>query len=242
VDVAPLEELADSVLKKPLHVFAVKTAYQYNQVTPGTQNGDLQFRAQNPPYGAVITYHVAGKAPATATEDESSGDGGSPQRGDTTRSDTTKNAQKARVVITDIKGDTVRVLSGPAEPGFHQVVWDLRKPADTLSPAALRDSLANARRENQRLDSLKAATGRDVRAELEKAKRPEWALTTPRPAEAPLGATEEFRRFGGGRDRRNGKHVDEGEYLAHVTVGGHTETRVVRVVRVGEVGNDTFFP
>jgi hypothetical protein len=241
VDVAPLEELADSVLKKPLHVFAVRTAYQYNQVTPGTQGGDLQFHAQTPPYGAVITYHVAGSAPATATEAESNGDGGSPRGADTTKSDTSKSAERARVVITNIKGDTVRALTGPGGPGFHHVVWDLRGPADTLGPAARRDSLANAQREEQRLDSLKAATGRDVRAELERAKRPEWAMTNPRPAEAPLGATEEFRRFLG-RGERRGKHVNEGEYLARVTVGERIETRVIKVVRVGEVGNESFFP
>jgi len=73
-DVAPLQEMADSVLRAPLHVFTVKPAYQYMQTSTGGQNGHMMFRAENPPVGAAIVYRVAGTpAPAAAT---SAGNGG----------------------------------------------------------------------------------------------------------------------------------------------------------------------
>jgi hypothetical protein len=92
--------------------------------------GNKIYVADNPPYGGTITYRLT------------SGDA---------RRDTT------RIVITDVKGDVVRRLTGPAGPGIHRVTWDLRGLPRPLGPAGLRDSVNAARARRQREDSLRAS-------------------------------------------------------------------------------------
>jgi photosystem II stability/assembly factor-like uncharacterized protein len=227
VDVSPLQEMADSLRAKPVHVFAVKPAYQYTPGQFAARNGHMQYQGDNAPYGAVIHYRVSREAATTAaTTTESQGDGGAAPR-DSVR------ATRARIVITSIDGDTVRVLSGAGGAGLHRVVWDLRRPAEPLGPAALRDSIANARLTQQRNDSIKAAGGTVPSAEGER------GAPNPRPAEAPPGASDDF---GSSRDRgRRGPQVEAGEYLAYVTVGGRTERRVIKVVRLSDVSDASFF-
>jgi len=63
-------------------------------------NGDLFFRAPNPPYGATLSYLLR-SAPG----------------GD------------AKVTITDASGNVVRSLTGPGTAGLHHVQWDLETDA-----------------------------------------------------------------------------------------------------------------
>jgi hypothetical protein len=61
--------------------------------------------------------------------------------------------------VTNIRGDTVRALTGPGGPGLHRAYWDLRQRSRPLGPAALRDSINAARLRRQRDDSVRAARG-----------------------------------------------------------------------------------
>jgi photosystem II stability/assembly factor-like uncharacterized protein len=101
-DIAPLEELNGQVLTGPAHLFAVKpgvlhrTRYTYG-ATIEQLNGDMFFRAENPPFGTMIWYYLG----ADAVGD-------------------------VRLVITDPSGATVRTLTGPGRTGLHAVEWDLQ--------------------------------------------------------------------------------------------------------------------
>ncbi|HEY0970816.1 MAG TPA: hypothetical protein VGE02_07560, partial [Gemmatimonadales bacterium] len=68
---------------------------------------------------------------------------------------------QARIVITDVMGDTVQTLTGPATPGVHRVTWNYRTRGtgerEPLSPSQLRDSVLTARRRDFVLDSLQKA-------------------------------------------------------------------------------------
>ena len=63
---------------------------------------------------------------------------------------------QARIVITNVKGDTVQSLTGPATPGLHRVTWNYRgrSSAQPLSPSQRRDSAALANRRTFVFDSL----------------------------------------------------------------------------------------
>ncbi|MBI1968197.1 MAG: hypothetical protein HYS40_09415 [Gemmatimonadetes bacterium] len=133
VDIAPLEQLMEGVLAAGAHLFQPKTAYQYGQ-SPlgGGSSGHKVFRAQSPQYGAEIAYRLA------------SGD----------------RRTQTRVVITDVRGDTVRVLNGPGGPGLHRVTWNFQgrqPPPQPLSPAGKRDSVILMRRIAVVFDSLAKA-------------------------------------------------------------------------------------
>jgi hypothetical protein len=221
VDIAPLEQLADSILRKDAHLFAIKPAYQYTLRTEQAWNGNKRFQVDNPPYGAELVLRLA------------SGDA---------KKDT------ARVVVTDVKGDTVRSFPAAVGAGFNRLTWDLRRNPKPLGPKALRDSIAGARRRQQRADSVKAAAQRDTSAKHDttggptvgvRAARTEPGSYDPRPAEAPPGITDEelSARSGFGR-RRIGDFVEPGEYLVTVSAGGKVLRQVVKVERVGEVVAD----
>jgi len=64
---------------------------------------------------------------------------------------------QVKVIVQDARGDTLAALSGPGRAGIQRVVWNYRgkaPPSIALSPAGLRDSVANARKLTTLLDSV----------------------------------------------------------------------------------------
>lgn len=102
-DIAPFEEMSPRTLEQPAHLFAVKpgtlfkTRYTYG-ATIEELNGDMFFRAENPPFGTTITYYLR-DALGTA----------------------------ASLTVKDSNGRIVRKLTGPGTAGIHRVVWDLKR-------------------------------------------------------------------------------------------------------------------
>ena len=131
VDIAPLEAMNNSVMASGTHFFTPKTAYQYSLAFQQAWWGDKVFRAPNAPYGAELVYR------------STSG----------TARDTT------RILITNVRGDTVRTLTGPGGAGLHRLYWDLRGRARPLGPAARRDSIIAANLRRAREDSIRRAGG-----------------------------------------------------------------------------------
>ncbi|HUQ99229.1 MAG TPA: hypothetical protein VM166_07235, partial [Gemmatimonadaceae bacterium] len=132
VDISPLEEMTNAVMARPDNFFTPKTAFQYSQANRQDFTGNRFFLAQNPAYGAELVYRL-----------------------------TTGNARRdtTRIVVTNIRGDTVRTFTGPGGPGLHRAYWDLRARPKPLGPAALRDSIVAARVRKQREDSVRAVRG-----------------------------------------------------------------------------------
>ena len=136
VDVAPLEQMNNALMERGTTFFTPTTAYQYSQANSQNFTGNKYFVAANPPYGAELVYRVTS---GTARD-------------------------TARIVVTNIRGDTVRTFTGPAGAGLHRAYWDLREHARPLGPAAVRDSIIGARVRRQREDSVRAARGADTAA------------------------------------------------------------------------------
>jgi hypothetical protein len=196
VDVAALEQMSDSLMRRPVVVFAPKPGYQYGVAQIQSWEGNKLFRAENPAFGTDIAYRVAGgtggsrvasrvspnaaagpasPGPDGRREGDSGGSGDGATAGSRVATAETRDARRgtppasraapndsARIVITDVRGDTVRVLRGPAEPGVHRVTWDLRRMAPKLGPSALRDSVRTAARQRREADSTRRATANDT--------------------------------------------------------------------------------
>jgi hypothetical protein len=136
VDIAPLEEMNNTIMAKGTNFFTPKTAYQYSQSNTQNFTGNKYFLAANPTFGAELVYRL-----------------------------TSGNARDtARIVVTNVRGDTIRTINGPGGTGLHRTYWDLRTRPRPLGPAALRDSINAARVRRQRDDSLRAARGADTAA------------------------------------------------------------------------------
>jgi len=132
-DVSALEQLNDSVFAKGTYLFTPGTAYAFGEA-PGAEisSGQGTYKARSAPFGADIEYRLTS---------------GSPK-------DTVK------FLITNVKGDTMKTLTGRGGSGVHHVTWDLRaKPpkAAPLTPAGRRDSLVTARKLDHVFDSLATA-------------------------------------------------------------------------------------
>ena len=235
VDVAPLEQMADSIVSRSAWFFQPGPSYQYAQTTTQQWNGNKIFSAENPPFGTPLAYRLT------------AGD---------SRRDT------ARIVITNVRGDVVRRLNGPGGPGMHRVYWDYRGLPRALGPTALRDSIRAAGVRRQLEDSVRraggdSASGRRDSSTAGRAGRQRASLSLSpddslnlRPAEAPLragvgapqgGAGGGGGPGGGGGGPRSGAPVAEGDYVVTITAGGQTMRRVIHVERTGQLPPDPFF-
>lgn len=104
-DIHPLQEFADSIRAKDLHLFTPRPAFGRN-LLPGfaESNGNTVFRGANPPDGAILTYYLKDF-----------------------------KGEAVSVSITDTSGHAVANLSGTNTPGFNRVVWDLKISKDLLT-------------------------------------------------------------------------------------------------------------
>ncbi|MFN2492452.1 MAG: hypothetical protein ABR501_06165, partial [Pyrinomonadaceae bacterium] len=99
IDIAPFEQMSGRVLEQPMYLFEsepgvlFKVRYTYG-ATIEELNGDMFFRAENPPYGTMITYYLK-----------------------------TDLGKEVSLTITDDKGKVVRTLKGPGTAGIHRVSW-----------------------------------------------------------------------------------------------------------------------
>jgi len=96
-DITPLQQLADSVLARNVHLFTPRAAYRFRPITPPSTTYDDPTAGADPEYGASINYYLA--APARTA----------PQ-----------------VEIRDGAGRVIRTLAGPNSAGLNRVHWDLR--------------------------------------------------------------------------------------------------------------------
>ncbi len=116
-DIAPFEQMSDHILEQPAYLFDVKpgvlfkTRYNYG-ATIEELSGDMFFRAENPPYGSVITYYLR-----------------------------TDVGNEVTVTISNDKGSVVRTLKGPGTPGIHRVSWDLKRQEKASDADAAREGV-----------------------------------------------------------------------------------------------------
>jgi hypothetical protein len=96
-DITPLQQLADSVLARNVHLFATRAAYRFRPITPPSTTYDDPTVGTDPEYGASINYYL-GVPARTAPE----------------------------VAILDGAGRVIRTMAGPNAAGLNRVHWDLR--------------------------------------------------------------------------------------------------------------------
>ena len=113
-DVAPLEQLDAAALARRASLFALRPAYRFREVQGVVRAPNSAIQAQNPPYGADLTYSLAAALADTASTP-----------------DTTRRQQPARIAILSAGGDTVRTLEATRQLGLNRVWWDLRYASPT---------------------------------------------------------------------------------------------------------------
>ena len=147
-DVRALRTLSEAAMQEPVHLFEIPPAQQYRvKQTAGPRfPGHEEFRGENRPYGAIVTYALnaeglphpdpekeklrkeqerkAGKAKPPAGEPGESKPGAQPE----------KKGPQAKITVCDAQGRVVRTLEAPATQGVNRAVWDLRRDAFEAPP------------------------------------------------------------------------------------------------------------
>jgi hypothetical protein len=116
-DITPFEQMDAAPLAGKAHLFAPRPAYRFRSKQGITDAPNSAVTAENPPYGADLTYYLSSAVADTSQTP-----------------DTTRRQRPIRIAILGPQGDTVRALNGERQPGLNRVWWDLRSAA----PAAPR--------------------------------------------------------------------------------------------------------
>ncbi|MFQ5733243.1 MAG: WD40/YVTN/BNR-like repeat-containing protein [Planctomycetaceae bacterium] len=136
-DYSPLRMVDDKVLSRPFTLFPIKDALLYVPARPlggrqGSQ-GDAFFVANNPPYGAVFTYHLRDSLTTLKQQRHKkeaankAKNAGNPYPGWARLKQEEREDGPALVfTITDDTGNIVNRVTGTATAGIHRVAWNLR--------------------------------------------------------------------------------------------------------------------
>jgi photosystem II stability/assembly factor-like uncharacterized protein len=143
-DYTPLRGLRPESLERESVVFPVRTAQLYIETRQyGLRGkafqGSAFYTADNPPYGATITYYLKDtlktlKQKRREAEKEAEKKGGKVTYAtkEQLRAEAEEEPPAILVTISDAAGQVVRTLTRPVTQGVHRVSWDLRVPSPVL--------------------------------------------------------------------------------------------------------------
>ncbi len=106
-DVSAVQELTPDVLSSEAHVFSMRGARQIRRESVTGHKGDMVFRGENPPAGAIVDYWLRRH----------------------------RSADDVQLIVTGPDGGLVRELEPDTARGVNRVVWDLRhEPLASAAP------------------------------------------------------------------------------------------------------------
>jgi len=129
-DISPLREYDASMRSKEATLFPVKTAHWYRQSSRVGSQGDAEWIAKNPPFGANFTYYLANKTKSLKEirkGKEKNGSGSFPGW-DALEKESRQDGPTILLVIKDENGSIINTVKGTNKKGFNRVNWNLSYP------------------------------------------------------------------------------------------------------------------
>lgn len=171
-DIRPLRTISKDLLNRPLHLFAVPDAQAFTtrQKEGSRFVGDGEFRGENEPYGALLTYSLSGAGlphPVEEKERERKQkerdaeqktlvtEAGTPPQDipKEPEADEKKEAPKSdgkspeiEIEVADATGTVIRKFKAPARLGVNRTSWELRRDAFKRPPVPGEDAADAASR------------------------------------------------------------------------------------------------
>ena len=139
-DYSALRSIDSSTLTQEAVLFEPRKALWYfeREVLGATRRGsqgDQLYAADNPPFGAVLTYHLAEGFPTLESQRQEqekealdAGKSVSFAGWEAVEAERREQAPALLLVIRNAEGEVIRRVEAPTEKGFHRVAWDLRHP------------------------------------------------------------------------------------------------------------------
>lgn len=131
-DYSPLRQVNSETLDEDGVLFPVRNALWYIPNNRVDSQGDNDYVAENPPFGAVFTYylkedHLSKEAERRQRERELDEGEDVPFPGwDALDEEIASEDPHVQITIKDNIGNVVNRVQGPASKGFHRVNWELR--------------------------------------------------------------------------------------------------------------------
>lgn len=140
-DYSPLRELQPDVTARAATLFPSRPSYLYVESSPlglpgSSFQGHNQFIANNPEYGALITYYLKDGLKSRKAERQSADSAAAKKNADAVfpswaalKAEDREEAPAVVVTVSDSAGRMLRRFTAPASAGLHRVAWDLRLQA-----------------------------------------------------------------------------------------------------------------
>ncbi|PYR21254.1 MAG: glycosyl hydrolase [Acidobacteria bacterium] len=152
-DYSPVRVATAATLTAAATLYPVRDAVLYVPTLryglPGKAfQGEMLYTAENPPYGAALTYHLKDEIKTLKQKrldaEKEAEKAGKPIRypsADELRAEADEEPPAILLAVSGPMGTPVRVISGPIAKGLQRVAWDLRAPAHQLPPNRPRSEL-----------------------------------------------------------------------------------------------------
>ena len=156
-DISPLRATNLQTLEQEAVTFPVRDALLYIEAEPlgghkKAHQGDAFWEAENPPFGAVVTYYLKDKFKSLKEkrqelEKETAKKKGSAYPAlpyptqDQLRAEAQEQPPSVWLTVRDHAGNIVRQIAASNEKGFSRVAWDLRYPAAMLGRPLEREAV-----------------------------------------------------------------------------------------------------
>jgi photosystem II stability/assembly factor-like uncharacterized protein len=139
-DYTSLREVDEAFLEQDGALFPIRDAWWYipRRTLGGgrkASQGDAFYVADNPPFGAVITYYLKDKLMTSREERRKEEKEVAKESGDTPypgyealKEEVLEAKPEILLTVSDAAGNIVRRLQGTNAPGIHRIAWDLRYP------------------------------------------------------------------------------------------------------------------
>jgi photosystem II stability/assembly factor-like uncharacterized protein len=131
-DYPPLRSLSGETLAREAALFPIRTAHWYVPKNVVGSEGNDDYQAENPPFGAVFTYQLRDgyqsmEAVRQKRERALARDENVPFPGwEALEQEMREQGPTVQVIVRDPAGAVVNRVNGPTSAGFHRVNWDLR--------------------------------------------------------------------------------------------------------------------
>jgi photosystem II stability/assembly factor-like uncharacterized protein len=130
-DYTPLREVSDQILGREATLFPIEDALWYAPKDLVDSEGHDDYQAENPPFGAVFTYHLRDGYESMEAERKERERGIGREENvpfpswDALEQEMREQGPTVQVVVRDQAGTVVNRVGGPTSAGFHRVSWDL---------------------------------------------------------------------------------------------------------------------
>lgn len=128
-DLSPIRAFKSSMINQTATLFDIQPALWYVQRNGIYGQGDNEYKAENPPFGAVFTYYLADKFQSKEDlrkEREKDIQGNISFPGwDALEAEKRQEGPKVLLTIKDSEGNVVNTIDGTNQQGFNRVNWEL---------------------------------------------------------------------------------------------------------------------